>query len=305
MKPGRILFHREFRGQTGGHGKVWNYFNHALALGFDARVHLADGSLADESNPWMRVPDRIDAVWDPVHAVVLFVGGLDWRAVPAGLEDTMPVVNLVQHVRHADPALPLRQFLRRRATRICVSHPVADAILATGEVNGDVVVVPAALDIVPSVAAGQGPRRGIFIDALKAPALGAALAARMADAGMQATVSDARMPRARYLEALAAADIAVLLPNPTEGFYLPALEAMALGCAVVTPPCVGSDEYARHGRNCLMPVPEPEALLQALLQLHDPRLREELRAHGQHTAGRFTLEAERAAFARVLQGLSG
>src|SRR5690606_18665758 len=209
------------------------------------------------------------------------VGGLDWRAVPAGLEDIMPVVNLVQHVRHADPALPLRQFLRRRATRICVSQPVADAILATGEVNGDVVVVPAALDIDPAIVAGQGPRSGIFIDALKAPALGAALSARLADAGMQATLSDARMPRARYLEALAAAGVAVLLPNPTEGFYLPALEAMALGCAVVTPPCVGSDEYARHGHNCLMPAPEPEALLQALNRLRDdPRLSGELRDDG-------------------------
>src|SRR5690606_19664221 len=63
MSARRILFHRDFRGQTGGHGKVWNYFHHALALGLDARVYLTDDALRDETNPWMQVPGRIEADW--------------------------------------------------------------------------------------------------------------------------------------------------------------------------------------------------------------------------------------------------
>src|SRR5690606_251435 len=128
------------------------------------------------------------------------------------------------------PELPLRRFLARRATRICVSRPVAEAILATGETSGPVATIPAALDIVADGGRPPRERTGVFIDGLKSPELGAALASHLAGAGTATTLSCQRMPRSRYLETLAGAETAVVLPNPTEGFYLPGLEAMALGC---------------------------------------------------------------------------
>ena len=78
MKAMRILFHRDFKEYTGGHGKVWDYFNHAIALGLDARVYLTPDSLRDASNPWLSIPERIESAWQPEKADLLFLAGMDW-----------------------------------------------------------------------------------------------------------------------------------------------------------------------------------------------------------------------------------
>lgn len=301
MSARRMLFHRDFRGYTGGHGKVWDYFRHALALGWDARVHLAPGSLRDAHNPWMAMPERIAAGWRPEAADLLFLAGMDWLALPRAADGRHPVVNLVQHVRHADPAHPLHAFLDRPAWRICVGAPVAEAILATGRVNGPVRVIPAALDL-PEVLDSGAAGAGIFIGALKDPALGAELAALLRARGHAVTLAEGWMPRADYLRALAGAAVAVPLPHPAEGFFLPGLEAMALGRPLAMPPCAGSAEYAQDGRNCLMPAPRAEALAAAVERLlADAALRGRLVEEGRATAARHTQAAERAAFAALLE----
>src|SRR5690606_401099 len=127
--------------------------------------------------------------------------------------------------------------------RICVSREVAAAIVATGETNGPVRVIEAALDLPSREATSPDGRGGIFIDALKQPETGAALQSLLREQGRQSTLSTTRIPRAAYLDRLGSAAIAVLLPNPREGFYLPALEAMALGCATVVPDSIGNRAY--------------------------------------------------------------
>lgn len=299
--PGKMLFHRDFLGYTGGHGKVWDYFNHALALGWDARVFLTAGSLRDRAlNPWMSMPGRIETTWRPAQADLLFLAGMDWNALdPRGMHD-VPVLNLVQHVRHADPSLPLRAFLSRPACRICVSQAVSDAILATGEVAGPVRVIPAALNLPDLPPSGQ-PREGVFIGALKQPGLGAEVARRLRADGHVVTLSDQWLPRAEFLLALTSAQVALLLPHATEGFFLPGLEAMALDCALVMPPSQGSGQYAVDGFNCLMPSADPQALADAVARLmHAPDLRKRLCDAGRAVAAGHTLAAERAAFADVL-----
>ena len=305
MTGGRMLFHRDFHGYTGGHGKVWDYFNHALALGWDARVYLTPASLRDASNPWLAMPRRIEARWRPETADVLFLGGMDWLALDGHGPVLPPVVNLVQHVRHADPAQPLRAFLHRPAWRICVGRAVADAITATGEVAGAVRVIPAALDFDVPAQDGAATRRGVFIAALKQPELGRALAAHLAAAGYAVRLEDGLIPRRDFLGALAAAELAVLLPHATEGFFLPGLEAMALDCPVAMPPCVGSGEYARDGVNCLMPAAEVAALAVAVERLRAPDLAARLRGAGLETVQRYSLAGERAAFAQVLREMEG
>lgn len=304
MSSRRILFHRDFQGYTGGHGKVWDYFNHALALGWDARVFLSPCSLRGPDNPFMAVPDRIEPEWAPERADVLFLAGMDWAALPEG-QAHAPVVNLVQHVRHADPALPLRRFLSRPATRICVSRAVATAIEASGEVAGPVRVIPAALDLAPVDALRPAPAEPrVLVAALKNPALGRALAQLLEEQGIGVRLLDSAMPRASYLEAMLDARVVVPLPHPTEGFFLPGLEAMALGRAVAMPPCVGSDEYATAGENCLMPDADPASLAAAVQRLLDePALYARLVDRGRVTASGHDQAAERAAFAQVLAGV--
>ena len=296
-----MLFHRDFAGYTGGHGKVWDYFNHALALGWDARIFLTPGSLRDATNPWMAVPERIVSDWTPDEADALFLAGMDWRAVLRGPERGHTTLNLIQHVRHAvdDPALPLRTFLKHPAWRICVSSAVAEAILGTGEVNGPVRVIPAAVSLpgLPRVAQRRGE---VFIAALKQPELGRALRAELEGRGYSVALSSEWITRDTFLARMASAQIVVVLPHATEGFFLPGLEAMALGRPVVMPRCIGNLEYARDGVNCLMPAMDTQALTGAVDRISDPEQARHLVEAGLATAGKHSRADERRAFAAML-----
>ena len=48
-----VLFHRDFRRFTGGHLKVWNYFNHVRDSDwYEPRIAFTSESIWDETNPW-------------------------------------------------------------------------------------------------------------------------------------------------------------------------------------------------------------------------------------------------------------
>lgn len=297
----QLLFHRDFRGYTGGHGKVWDYFNHALAHpDWNACAFLTRQSTF-EGNPWAQVREYVLPDWTPIEASALFLGGMDWQACPHE-QRLPPVINLVQHVRHADPTEELHGFLRRRAIRICVSQAVANAIIATGQVNGPVRVIPAALDLAALPVAG-GSRRGVFIGAQKQVALGQALAIRLRADGYKVMLSDQWLPRAEYLAQMATAEIAVLLPDPREGFYLPGLEAMALGCATVLPDCVGNREYTVPDINALTPSMDVDALAAAVAAMDDLAVRDRISRSGLETARSFQSAREREAFHAILDDL--
>lgn len=302
----RMLFHRDYHGYTGGHGKVRDYLDHVQAHpDWCAAVYLSPSSDRAAGNPFLDAPG-LTGPWLPQTADALLLGGMDWIALPEiPASPTPPVVNLVQHVRHADPALPLRGFLSRRAVRVCVSTAVADAIAATGEVNGPVRVIPAAVD--GAMLAALGARtagRGVFIDAVKQPSLGRAVADELARSGVPAHLHVDRLPRADYLAAMAAAAVVVALPDPLEGFYLPGLEALALGRALVQYDCVGSRDYLRDGDNALVPAREASAIAGAVSQLHaDAALHARLCAAARATAARFDLAGERAAVHALLDEL--
>lgn len=298
----RLLFHRDFRRYSGGHGKVWDYFTHAQAHPrWEAAAWLSPGSVPTD-NPWLAAGDPLEPHWNPSTADALFLAGMDWAAWPAD-DPAKPVINLVQAVRHADPAHPLHAFLSRRAVRICVAQPVADAILATGRVNGPVRVIEAAVSLPHGDATPVGPSVDVFVGALKRQRLGQELAAALRAAGRTVDVADKWLPREAYLARLSAASVAVLLPLPAEGFYLPALEAMALGRAVVVPDCVGNRAYLEPGRNALVPDATVPALLEAALAASGTSRHAALVAAGSATAERFSQARERTGFHGVLDEL--
>lgn len=307
MKELRILFHRNFLEYTGGHGKVWDYFNHALALGWDARVFLGVDSLRDARNPWMQVKERIETAWQPHACDVLFLAGMDWSALPDFRQPPRPVVNLLQHVRHAWPEHPLRTFLCAPAQRICVSDAVTEAVLATGEVNGPIVTIPAALELPQMAGQSLLPRSGqILIAGLKAPSLAREVAALLENVGQSVEVLDTPLPRVEYLCKVARAQVLVALPHPAEGFYLPSLEAMALGTPVVSSDCIGSRQYARHEHNCLLAPLQADILAASAIRLmRQPEAASRLVAAGRRTASDHSIAGERAAFAQVLTNIRG
>ncbi len=251
----RVLFHRDFRRWTGGHVVHAQYMRILAGLpGFEARLFLTPESAPLATSPWAAFAESVEPRWEPESADMLFVAGLDWLAHPRdrALELEKPFVNLIQHVRHADPQHPLYEFLDRRALRICVGEPVQAALAATGRVNGPLVTIRNALtpDVAPFASVPK--EVPVAIVAIKQPELAEQLGAALERAGIEVDVIP-RCDRHAFLGRIARARIVVGMPNAREGFYLPALEAMALGCLVVCADCEGNRCFCTHGVNCLMP----------------------------------------------------
>jgi hypothetical protein len=300
-----VLFHRKYRRLHGGHLKVWHYFNHVVtAPGFDARVLFDVDSSWDSSNPWTaareRVIDRVDAV-DPD---VLFVAGRDWQRLDKlGLLDrNLPILNFIQHVRHADDWSIQSRYLDRKAIRICVSQEVADAVTAAGS-RGPLVVIPNGVDVPLAESAGAGNRPvDLLIAGLKQPAMASRAAEALAAPERTIEVLTDHVPREAFLEALRRARVTLFLPNEEEGFYLPALEGMALGTLVVCPDCVGNRSFCLPGVNAFRPEfafePVIEAAAEALTLPEEAR--EALLVGARETARAHSPARERKAFHRVL-----
>jgi hypothetical protein len=301
-EPGkRILFRREFGQLTGGHLKVWHYFQHALcAPGWTASIYLMETDACRSPSPWSAVSGHLEQVWDPEGADALFVAGMDWLAVPDSCRK--PVINLVQGVRHSVPGDPRRQFLGRPAVRLCVSPQVSEAILATGFVNGPVITIPNGLEA-SELPAPSGDRDiPVLVVGYKDVELARSVCDELARRGVPAHCVLHVVPRMEFLELLARAEFVVTIPREQEGFYLPALEAMALGAIVVCPDCTGNRCFCTDGDNCLMPDRSTRAIVQcieAAVRMPGPT-RSRMLDRARETARSMDIAHERTAFHRVL-----
>jgi glycosyltransferase involved in cell wall biosynthesis len=306
----RVLFYRDFRRFTGGHLKVWHYFNHVRSSPtHTAHVAFTRESVWDESNPWGDARDALveqPARFDPD---VLFLAGLDWHRIrpSARRRPVTPVINLVQHVRHAEPDDPRYRFLHHRAVRICVSGEVASAIEATGRVNGPVFTIPNGLDLdeLPAPSSLAARDIDLLVVATKRPEQGAEMLPRLERIGRRVRLLGDPVPRRELLMWMNRARVTLFLPRHTEGFYLPALEGMALGTVVVCPDCVGNRSYCLPGINALRPAYTDADVLdqvEAAVAL-PPDEAERLVAAGSATAEEHRLGVERVRFLEVLNDL--
>src|SRR5207249_7252696 len=103
----------------------------------------------------------------------------------------------------------------------------------------------------------------LLIVANKQPEQGALIRERLERPGRDVRIVDARIPRAELLTLMGRAEVTVLVPRPKEGFYLPALEAMALGTVVVCPDCIGNRSFCLDRSNCFRPQYEDDAIVEA------------------------------------------
>ncbi|MDP9365636.1 MAG: glycosyltransferase [Chloroflexota bacterium] len=300
------MFFRTFRKFHGGQLKVWDYFNHVLASpAFTPRIGFSPRSNWDHTNPWLNARDYVVDSWRSVRPDVFFVAGRDWRMLdehPAAAAD-IPVVNLVQHVRHANEESTRFEFLQRKAIRVCVSEEVATALRETRLARGPLIVIPNGLDLDDLPGHDErAPGVDALVVALKQPELGEELGRRLRRPGRSVDVLATRLPRPNFLARLRGARTTVFLPNRTEGFYLPALEGMALGTIVVCPDCVGNRSFCLPGHNAFRPdyaLEEVVGAAESALTLPTERA-EELRANARQTAEAHSLHRERKAFLDVL-----
>jgi glycosyltransferase involved in cell wall biosynthesis len=239
----------------------------------------------------------------------LFLAGQDWNALTDEQRTNpgRPIINLIQHQRHVDHRSGLRGFLKHHAVRICVSEEVANAIQQTGIVKGPVFVIPNGIDFskIPAGLPWEQRKIDILILGLKAPDLAKDVAAEFSEAGINVQCVTDFVPRTEFVKLLGKARFTVFLPRPVEGFYLPALEGMAVGTIVICPDCEGNRGFCSDGSNCFRPKRNRHAIVAAIraaiFQPEKERIRMLERARAkvlQHS-----IMNEREKFLRILTGI--
>ena len=240
-----ISFVRHYNGYTGGHQKVRDYMQHFMELGYQTSLFL-DGQSANMPDLFNNISKmRYQNNYDPSDADIVFLAGMDWHEyIPLSIANK-PVINLIQHVRHADPKEPLFTFLSQPAVRICVSQSVKKAILPYA--NGPVHTIPMGHKI---PARPLKKTNDLYILENKQPELGRQLASLFRDK-VTVICHDHYVEKQIVLSAMASSRVSVTLPHQTEGFYLPGIEAMTLSDIAVIPDCVASVEYSKYFSNAL------------------------------------------------------
>ena len=314
-----VWFHRGIAALTGGQVKHGHYFDHVRTMpGFSRKLTFSkpppnEARARERQALWPAEDGSLVARWIPVSGDVLFLEGVDWLYLAENglLALANPRINLVQGVRHADESLApnLYRYLAERAVRICVSQEVADAISATGRPKGPILTIPNGIDIALFEADEEGSpagyetrRQSITIVGYKSPDLARGLSERLDAECIEHLLVMKFLDRSAFLDLLAESRVAVCLPYAVEGFYLPAIEAMASGSVVVTLDCVGNRSFCLHAENCLVAEPGPESLLRMTkraLAMPAPE-RGLLHQRARDTAVRHSLEAERERFHAVL-----
>jgi hypothetical protein len=307
-----VLFFRRWANASGGHMKVRDYFDHVRsAPGYEPYLWLAPDSVWDETNPWWDVRDSVVRDFDPTEADILFVEGVDWHRLPAAkrTDYPVPVVNLIQGVRHAAPEDPLQRYrflyeaLSFKAIRICVSPEVATAVEATGKAHGPVFTIPNGIDVDAVKAMGHASRKDIdlLVVADKEPERGREIAARLKKPGRTTQLHDEPVAREDFLRLLGRARVITFVPTSAEGFYMPALEAMALGSLVVCPDVIGNRSFCIDGENCLRPPNSDDEIVRATESaLEDDEALEVMVERARSTARGHDLRDERKAFLEIL-----
>jgi glycosyltransferase involved in cell wall biosynthesis len=144
----------------------------------------------------------------------------------------------------------------------------------------------------------------LLIAGLKQPEMAVQAASALQKPGRIIEILDDHVPREEFLAKIGNARNVLFLPNRDEGFYLPALEGMALGALVICPDCVGNRGFM-NGRNAIFPPYELPALIEAtetalMMSAHErAAMLEQARA----TLARHQPVAERAAYSEVLRNL--
>jgi len=310
--PKQLLFYRDYAYFTGGQLKVWHYFQHSLQSKiYQPQIVFSPQTCWDEHNIWSDWQQLALPNWQPEQVDALFLAGLDWLQLEQRQRAhcSRPIINLLQHVRHADPQQALSGFLSHKAVRLCVSEQVADAVKQTGLCEGPILSNPNGLDFseLPPVQAWQHKQNDLLVVGLKRFDLLGDIELYLQQHPQQPsyTILLDRVSRSEFLQLVNQAKHTLFLPNITEGFYLPALEGMALDSVVICPDCIGNRSFCLPDLNCYRPVYELNSIYQAVdaaLNLLDTE-RQTLLKQAQSMVKNHSLIRERDFFLDILENI--
>lgn len=307
-----VHFYRNFKGFTGGHLKVFDYFNHTVESGvFSASIFFSSESITDERNPWFSHRKFTQSKWPPPSSDMLFLAGDDWQSLPASdrVNRDGPVINLIQGFRHANPGTSVYPHLQNKAIRIFTGEEVANAVLNTGQVNGPCFIIPNGIDLnyVRSFIRDRADRKtDLLIAGLKNPEMARMIAQKINNPNLKIQCLTQKVAREHLLAMMGNSRVTLFLPHDYEGFYLPPLEGMALETLVVCPYFTGNRPFYKDGVNCFNPPYNAESILNAVqyaLSMSDTAVRPILINAGE-SANRHNIEGERGLYHLILGQLS-
>lgn len=314
-----------FWGLAGGVIKILDYAEHGLKSGYT--LVLWSGSLdispEAESLPVLRRlldrPDVEHRSFDQLPTAsavgeqdrVLFTEPGHAQLVDALTPAPAQVIQLVQGTRHADPTwnsgLHYR-LLHRPLVRIAVTAQVHAAIAPVANTRLPIHTVLEGHDVdYFETERGEQPesakgRLRVLYSTWKSDVGDRVAEACGDDPGLHFIAMRSATPWPSLRNRYRGTDLFLGTPGPEEGFYLPGLEAMAAGAALVMPLVGGNASYCRPGENMLSVAFEDVAdYREAILALRaKPDLLKQLVEAGRQTIDAHRLERERREFATIL-----
>jgi glycosyltransferase involved in cell wall biosynthesis len=317
----RVLFHRSWTkyngGTSGGQLKVRDAFEHFRhSPYFEPKVFFGPETVwyDNPGNLWLPYRQEALSEWEVRPDDVLFFAGRDWSVLSEHerMNPPVPVINIAQP-RHTNPEDPRHESLRYPAIRIAKSS-LGKKILEDFGVNGPVYLIPDTIDMSLLPALNPQPDLDLLIVGLKNEPMALALERKLKWHNLWrrnkikfAIQIPPKLPtREDFLQLVNRARIVAYLPldaeRGAEGFYLPALEGMAMKKLVICPFAVGNIDFCLPGRTCLQPEYHTKAVFRAILQALDmpQRQQEEMIRAGKAISENHRIEQERAALLDLL-----
>lgn len=281
----RIWFHRTWNkyngGTSGGQLKVFDAFSHAGHSSFKPVVYFPPQTkwFDNPGNFWLSMKEKGVDAWNPEEGDLIFLSGKDWMVLTEEQRRNpqVPIINIVQP-RHVDLPDIRKEALEYPAIRIVKSR-VAEKILKDYGVGDPFYYIPDAIDL--DLLPDPGEKDiDIMIIGLKNPEM--ALRLKRIISGVLGPLGKRpkihvqippKLPkRSDFLDLVNRSKLAVFLPLPVgkggEGFYLPALEAMAMKTFVICPDVIGNRDFCINGRTCLVPKYNLVSIMYAVLRYY-------------------------------------
>ena len=289
-----------------------------LSPAFEPRVHFPPQTVWHDNpgNVWLAYRRDAEKEWRVRPTDVLFLSGRDWTVLTPAERASPPVPILaIAQPRHADPKDDRHEFLAHRAIRI-VKSSVGKSMIERAGANGPVVLIPDSIDTSLLPPPNAAPDIDVLIVGLKRPEFAVALKKSIDEESrfralrlrVEVQIPPKLPTRADFLKLLNRAKVAVFLPleaeRGAEGFYLPALEGMAMGKLVVCPDATGNVDFCIPGKTCIQPKDDARSFLDAVydaVRMPDAQRRAMLGA-ARAIVANHTIERERAAMLDLLHG---
>lgn len=306
----KIIFYRDYKKFQGGHLKVWNYFNYCQHHpNYNADISFSAGSDLLNNNPWLLSKKKHnDSLLNLDKYDVFFIAGKDWSFfLNHSPSPKQIIINLIQGFSHVQPTDDKFQYLAYKAIRICVSEELKSELLRTKKVNGPLFTIPNGVnDANVSVRKGYSDYQKIIIIGYKQKELACSIYEKLTDLGLYEVelLLEDDLPRKNFLEKVNNSTIALFLPFFTEGFFLPAMEAMLFNTVVICPDCVGNRGFCLDGYNCYSPSYSIEAIIESVKKAYSlsPEQRSKLVENANRMSQSSSMK-ERELFSDILNNL--